>query len=183
MRMVFWNLIMKKSLLVILDANIIIDAHKNNYWNALINSYQIFIPATVIHDEAIYFNDAKGRKLINLQPLVKNGSVFILEATLEEYQKLQSLVTPSFLQSIDPGEKEAFALMKNPKYKDFYFCTGDGRAIQALSVLQLSSQGISLEKLLHKIGNKRKLDRHFSESWFQKQLATGFQDRDFWILK
>ncbi len=174
---------MKKSLLVILDANIIIDAHQKDYWKILINNYRIFIPATVIHDEAVYFDDGKGRKIINLQPLVTNGTVTVIEATLDEYKKLQSFVKSSFLQSIDPGEKEALAIIKNPKFADFHFCTGDGRAIQALSILHLSFQGISLEKLLNKVGDKRKLDRHFSENWFQKQLAIGLQERNIWIVE
>jgi len=95
---------MKKSLLVILDANIIIDAHKKDYWKILINNYQIFIPATVFHDEVVYFDVGKGRKIINLLPLITNGTVTVIEATLEEYAKLQSLVKLPFLQSIDPGE-------------------------------------------------------------------------------
>jgi hypothetical protein len=64
---------MKKSLLVILDANIIIDAHKHGYWKILISNFQVCIPAIVIYDEANYFYDHDGRKIINLQPFVRNG--------------------------------------------------------------------------------------------------------------
>jgi|GEM_PF-6759019 hypothetical protein len=88
-----------------------------------------------------------------------------------------------FFSSIDPGEREALALLKNPNFKNFYFCTGDALAVKLLSILGITDRGISVEKLLDKIGITKKLDKHFKEKWFQRQLSLGFQEKDFWLKK
>jgi hypothetical protein len=47
--------------------------------------------------------------------------------------------------------------------------------------LSLSDRGISVEKLLEKIGVKKNLKNHFTENWFRQQLTQGFQERNLWI--
>lgn len=172
---------MKKSLLVILDANVIIDAHRENYWNALVNGHRIHLPTIILRDEAQYFDTGKGKQSINLSSLISQGLITVISATSAEDLHLQKLVKPSFLPSFDPGEREALALLKSPNYKDFFFCTGDALAIKGLGILGLSTQGASVEKLLELIGNKRPLKKHFTEEWFQKHLITGFQEKNLWI--
>ncbi len=125
------------------------------------------MPATVLHDEAFYFEGYQGKEPIKLLAALKQGHICELEASLEDDLYLQSLVKPVFFPSIDPGEREALALLKNPNFKDYCFCTGNALPIKLLSVLGLSDNGISLEKLLEKAGVKKKLPRHFTEEWFK----------------
>jgi hypothetical protein len=172
----------KKSNLIILDANVVIDAHKENYWSSLIHGHRIHLPAIVIRDEIQYFNSGNNiKKGIQLTPLLKKGLIFELEASLEDDKYLQSLVKPEFLCAFDPGEREALALLKNNKYKDFFFCTADRAAVKGLGILSLSEKGISVEKLLAKIGITKPLKNHFTEDWFQKQLRQGFLEKNLWI--
>lgn len=172
---------MKKLELVILDANIIIDAHALGYWNILTSRYKIYVPATVLREEVFYFDGYQGKEPIKLIESLEKGLIFELEATLEDDLYLRSLVKPAFFPSIDPGEREALALLKNPKFKDYYFCTADALPIKLLSVLGLSERGISAEKLLEKAGTKKKLQKHFSEDWFKRQLGLGFQEKHLWL--
>lgn len=92
-----------------------------------------------------------------------------------------TLVKPTFFPSIDPGEREALALLKNPNFKDYHFCTADALPIRLLSVLDLADRGVSLEKLLENVGVKKKLPNHFTEEFFKKQLALGFQEKPLWL--
>jgi hypothetical protein len=172
---------LKKPLLIILDANVIIDAHRENYWNALVNGHRIHLPTIVVKDEAQYFDTGNGKRSINLAPLMSQGLITEITATPEEDFYLQTLVKPSFLPSFDPGEREALALLKGPRCKNFFFCTGDALAIKGLGILGLSTQGASVEKLLEIIGIKKPLKKHFTEEWFQKHLITGFQEKTLWI--
>ncbi len=172
---------MKKPDLVILDANVVIDAHRENYWNPLIQGHKIHLPATVVREEVQYFDAGKNNKKgIQLKSLIDNGLIFEIAATLDDEKHLQRLVKPHFLQSFDPGEREALALLITNRYKDFLFCTGDRAAIKGLGVLGLSNRGISVEKLLEKIGIKKNLKNHFTENWLRQQLTQGFQERDLW---
>ena len=73
---------MNKPDLVILDANVVIDAHREDYWNPLVEKYKIHLPATVIRDEVHYFEDGKNNKKgIQLQPLIKKSLIFEIAAT------------------------------------------------------------------------------------------------------
>lgn len=117
---------MKKSCLVILDANVVINAHEEKYWNVLVAGHKIYLPATVLRDEVQYFMDKDGKKIIDLSDLISKGSIIELEATAEEDALLQSCIQPSFLPSLDPGEREALALLKGLRCKNYLFCTADG---------------------------------------------------------
>ncbi len=174
---------MKKSYLVILDANVVIDAYQNNYWNTLVTAYNVYLPAIVLRDEVQYFRDRDGKKFIDLSPYILKGTVVELEATLEEEAVLQASVKPVFLPKLDPGEREALALLKSPRCKNFLFCTGDALAIQGLSILGMTPQGISVEKLLNNAGSTKKVKPEFTEKRFQAHLVQGFQEREFWIIK
>lgn len=174
---------MKNSLLVILDANIIIIAHKENYWPTLLNQYRLAIPSTVLHDEVFFFGTDEGaNKAIRLQPYIASGKLQELTATVKELDAFRKSVHKNFLPSIDPGEEEALALLKSSAYQQYSFCTGDALAIQALAALGMSSRGVSLEKLLTSAGYQTKnLKHHFTESSLQKNLTKGFQEKHLWL--
>ncbi len=174
---------MKNSLLVILDANIIIAAHKGNYWNVLLNKFKIAVPSVVLNDEAFFFSTDEGAsKAIQLSPYIAQNKVEELTATIEEYAALHASVKKEFLASIDAGEEEALALLKSSKYQEYSFCTADALAIQALAILGQSTRGVSLEKLLQTAGRSTNtLRHHFTEQSFQKNLTKGLQEKHLWV--
>ncbi len=171
---------MTKSDLVILDANIVIDAHREGYINPLVNGHQIHLPRTVVQDEAHFFADGVEKKSIRLTPLIQAGKIKVIEADIEDEKRLHSLVKSIYLSAFDPGEREALALLTNPQYKNFLFCTADRAAIKGLSILGMSQRGVSAEKLLVKIGDSRKLKRNFTEDWFKKALQEGVDEKHLW---
>ncbi len=73
-----------KSKLVILDANIIIDCHRNDVWKQIISSYEIYIPATILYDEAKYFvsKNTEEKKEIDLSQDKSHGKIQVIEADI-----------------------------------------------------------------------------------------------------
>lgn len=173
---------MKKSLLVILDANVIIVAHRDGYWNALVNQYKIGIPSTILNDEVFFFTTETGAQAIHLSPYIAREQIHELSASFEDYQAIHKAVNKRFLASIDPGEEEALALLKSSQCQQYAFCTGDALAIQALAILGMSDRSVSLEKMLERCGRATKhLKHHFTEGSLQKNLAKGFQEKHLWL--
>jgi len=171
---------MKNLPLVLLDANVIIEAFRRNVWKSLSDKYQLFVPCTVLEEEVFYFQSKQGKEGISLTPAIEAGKLKELSALDAELQAFHSLLHPHFHLSIDPGEKEALALLLSKRCKDHLFCTADGKAIQALAILSRSEQGLSFEKLVK--DKVPSLPHYLSEKWFRQQLQRGVEERHLWKL-
>ena len=174
-----------KSRLVILDANVIIRAFAGNFWTSLVSQYDISVNSFVLHNEVYYYTDESGKKVnIDLAAELANGKIKEITATTDQIKNLINKVNPSFLDRIDDGEQEALALLLTGDFDDFKYCTGDTRAIKALSSLGLGTLGISLEELLTAIGQKNKLpDLSYSKDAFDRKKAEGFQEQKNFLKK
>lgn len=175
----------KKLSPILADAVIVISAHNVGYWELLCNSYQIVIPATILEDELFYFGPANDKQAIMPSTWVKQGKILRLEAEVSDFQALHSKLSENFMNSLDPGELEALALLNSKKYKDYLFTTADRAAIKALSILGLRNQGVPVETLLNDIGASKQilkaLPKHFTKDWFNKCLQEGFLEKHLWI--
>jgi len=171
-----------RSQLVILDANVIIDAHKMGLWKHLTSQYRVQVPSTVLREEARFFKNRYDQQVdIDLQTNLSAGQIQEIEATAEELEALTLAATSSFLRSIDEGETEAIAILRGGRFKESVFCTGDQLAIKAISVFELSDQAVSFERLLNDSGSSIKcLPRHYSEERLKKLLVEGFQERELY---
>lgn len=137
----------KKSQPILIDAVIVIGAHEQSYWELLCSSYQIAIPATILEDEVFYFQVEDRKQGFAPSQWVIDGKIARLEANVEDYDILSRSLTKNFMNSLDPGELEALALLGSKSCKDYLFSTADRAAIKALGVLGLSERGISVEAL------------------------------------
>lgn len=164
---------------VLLDANIVIKAHQLEIWLALIEKIKVMVPSIVVHDEALFSSRATGDipKNINLLQLTQNGKITKLTATAEELAKLQAMFDPVFGPELHAGEVEALALLQEDKAQGAYFCTSDRCAIQALAMIGMSGQGISMETLLRSVGLQKPLPGQYREDFFKKNLKQGQQNR------
>ncbi len=170
-----------KSKLVILDANVIIDMHRNGIWNKIISLYEIYVPATVAEEEAVYFlsKDGQQRQEIKINKDIEESKIKVLEASVNDSLELKKKVKEDYYNSIDPGELEAIALLHSGEYDDFKFCTGDKAAIRALTMFDLTFQGISLEELLSDVSIKFEgFSNNYSQKEFKKQQGLGMQEKD-----
>lgn len=169
----------KKSICVLLDAMIIIEIHALGIWNHLLEKTEVLVPSTVVRDEAFYFNtkNSKKRRAIQISQSIESGEIAEVAAKSAELQNLETIFNYATLQGLDPGELEALALINSGRTKDALFCTADAAAIRALALMGHSQLGISLEKLLRKVGLQKPLDRQYKENFFRYHLNRGKQDR------
>lgn len=161
---------------VLLDANIVIEAHAVGIWGSLIRSYGIVVPSIVVHREAKYFRGPSRSGGINLATAVSRSEIKEISATLEQLADLAAQFDSLFIESIDPGEHEALACMLDNS-DGLQFCTADARPIQALAMLGMSAQGISFERLLGYIGLQPRLDEWFQQFFFDEQIEEGQRRR------
>jgi len=161
--------------LILLDADVIIEAYRIGIWLDLIGRVQIAVPSIVAHDEALFYSEEEGRipQQINLPKLIQKGEICELMASDIEMGDLYSKFDRVFVEGLHDGEAEAIALIYAQKAEGYKFCTGDKVAIQSLAMIGYSSEGISMEKLLSNVGLQKNLSHQFTESYFKKWLGIG----------
>lgn len=165
------------SLYILLDANIIIEAHMQGVWASLIRHVTVVIPSTVV-EEADGYHDATDTYIpIHLESDLASGLIREMQAAPEQLAALRARFDRIFLQRMDRGESEALALLLAGKLPDAHFCTGDGPAIRALSLLDMPDVGISFETVLQRVGLQHGLRSQFTEQFFREQQARGAQER------
>jgi hypothetical protein len=164
---------------VLLDAMIIIEAHGVDVWDRLLEEVNVLVPATVINNEAFYFDSKKTnrRGAIRLRQSVELGKISEVNATIEDLQSLHEILSFSTLQGLHEGELEALAALHGGTAKGALFCTAEGAAIRALALLGHSESGISFEILLREVGLQKALEDHYSDKFFRFHLERGKQDR------
>jgi hypothetical protein len=162
---------------IILDANVIIKACEIDIWTRLIGECSVVVPSIVVHAEAIFYNTTSGVVVIDLPELVTLGKLKEEPATAEELTAIYRVFDRLFAGQMHDGELEALALLKSEKLADAVYCTGDGPAIEALALLDLSYKGISMEKLLLTCGLKKPLEQQYTEPFFKKHLEIGAVNR------
>jgi len=162
---------------VLVDANVIIEAHELNVWHSLVASFELTVPSVVAREEAKYFVIAGQHNPINLSSSIERNEITELEADASELAELMRQFDPLFSESIDAGEQEALALMLAGRCPDHSFCSADARPVQALAMLDMSDRGISLEELLRRIGQSKKLDDHFASAFLERQIKEGQRRR------
>lgn len=138
---------MQKPKLLLLDADVVIEAHKIGIWVMLKKAFSIAVPATIVH-EARYFKSSTGSHGINLQKEISRQEITRLDATASEILATFSDFDSVFLQGIDDGEKEGIAIIRFEKSPDCLFCTGDTNAVEAIGMLAIDHRSISFEEVL-----------------------------------
>ena len=167
-----------RPLLLLLDADVVIEAHRLDVWEALINRSRVACSATVVRDEALFYRrDQFFPTSLNLQGLVAAGRITMLEATTDDLCQLAAIVTHDVLEGLHAGESEALALLLVGKAKAHLFCSGDRVALRTLALLGLSQYGTSLQKVLQSLGLTKRLPENLTERFFRDALKEGQEHR------
>ena len=157
---------------VLLDADIIIKAYEQDIWEKMLKVLDIKVPSTVVQ-EAFFFENKDGIMdySLDLKRLAEEGAIEITQASLDDIISLKEQFDESF--SLDAGEEEAIAILFADKAEGAMFCSADKLAIQALAMLDLVEQGISLERILQINGITKKLYYECTDEHFQKNIKKG----------
>ena len=172
-----------KSRYVILDANVVIDAHRLGFWTALVTQYKISITETILNEVQFYEDDAGEKHAIDLRASAQSGAIDVLAASLAELEAVQSKITVEFAKSVDRGELEAIAVLASGRCEDHRFCTADGVAIKLLAVLDFGAYGVPVNKLLEPIGYHKPVPHQYGEKYFNTKLAEGMVEKKIALRK
>lgn len=89
---------------VLLDAMIVITAHKQGIWLPLVDAFEVMVPSIIARDEALFYSEKEGGipKEINLSDLITKGKITELTATVDELKNLSDLFDRVFIEGLHP---------------------------------------------------------------------------------
>lgn len=163
-----------RSRLLLIDTCVVIDAHRLNVWNALVDQCHVVLPETVV-DECIQvardFDDVE----LHLDEQIQKG--LIDSPSLDAGPlRIVSQTCPVFPGEIDAGEHECLACLLLDPQGTFVVCTSDGAVFRYLGWTQRQEQGISLEEALKGIGIKKPLPWKHTEKFRRRWTKKGFEE-------
>ena len=163
-------------LFILLDANVIFEAHRQGIWELLLQKVRIAVPSIIARDEALFVEVGSMTRPLNLPEEIDTGRLEELAAEAPAMHLVQRLFDRSFVDGLHEGELEALAIIYTSG-EEILFCTADQMAIQALAMMDRADRGVSFETLLRKAGLWRKLERRFTEAFFQGHIEKGTTKR------
>lgn len=157
---------------LLLDADVVIDAHSLGMWDKLLARNRVHIGSVVLRTEVDYYIDKNGRRRnINLISQHRAKKITELSATLAEQRILKERFDAMLGPKLDPGETESLVILE--RVPELMFCTFDYAAITAAVLLDIGNRVISFETVLKKCGlSRRRLQRKHSEERFKHIVKT-----------
>jgi hypothetical protein len=159
-------------LFILLDANVIFEAHRQGIWQPLLQKVRIAVPSIIARDEALFVEIGKTTLPLNLREDIDSGRLEELSAEASEMRGVQRVFDRAFVDGLHEGELEALAITRRSE-EEILFCSADQMAIQALAMMDHADRGLSFEALLRKAGLWRKMERHFTEAFFRGHIEKG----------
>ena len=153
--------------LLLLDANVVLEAHRRDVWNLLLQRASIAVPSAVARDEARFYDSRAGMVPIHLPSLISDGKITEVAASAQQIESVINFFNPAHANALGAGELEALAILQASE-EGILFCTADRLAIYSLVIMGFSERGISLEEVLRQTGLTKSMGcsspRHFSNS-------------------
>ena len=159
-------------LFILLDANVIFEAHRQGIWESLLQKARIAVPSIIARDEALFVEIGRTTLPLNLRQDIDSGRLEELSAEASEMSGVQGLFDRTFVDGLHEGELEALAITHRSE-EEILFCSADQMAIQALAMMDRADRGVSFEVLLRKAGLWRKMERRFTEAFFREHIERG----------
>ena len=166
---------MKKFKLLLLDANVVIQAFKLGLWAKLIERCDVWLAATVVQEAAFFTTEDGTSHTIDISQDLAENRVSKFELTPSELSEFRSSFDPSYFEKLDDGETESLAHLINSA-EQFLICSADKIVYRILGNLKRSEQGISLEEILQQVGLGVALPRPFTKSYRKECTARGFEE-------
>jgi len=158
-------------LIVLLDADVIIDLHKFEVWEHIIKQNEILISSTILRREVYYYVDDFGFKH-NIDLVKEAGRSFAeVSVKAEDLISFKQKFERFILEELDPGELESLKILDDRE--DCSFSTCDKAAIKVIALLGKREKGLSFEKLLKSSGISKNLEYKHTEHYFKKYLDEG----------
>lgn len=150
--------------ILFLDSCAIIEAHRTKCWKALLGRFDLH----TVHEcwDELRRGDKRDSEYIAVdQEAIKNE---IVVHKVDAAQVTAARMKCAKLGEIDAGERELLAWCHHQEPGSLLLTTGDRAAIIAACHLRLDRALISLEEVTGQVGQKPKLQGHFSKVWLSK---------------
>ena len=166
---------MKKSQLLLLDANVVIEISRQGLWDQMVARCDIHLAQTVL-DESQFYEDEQGdRHYIDLASYISAKVITVFALTPSQMEGFRARFDPVYFEKLDPGETESLAyLLEQPD--EYQICSADKIIYRILGCLSRPDQGVSLDEVLGQIGLGRKLGREFTKPYREEWTRKGFQE-------
>ena len=167
---------MKRLSLLLLDANVVIYLFEIGIWAKVVELCDLHLARTVV-DEANFFEDERGqRQDFDLGPYIDRHEITVFDVMPSDMDAFFEQFDVSYLEKLDDGEAESLAhMLKAPE--EMLFCSADKIVFRVLGNLDRSTQGISLEEVLAKIGHSRSLPQQFGKAYRARWTRFGVEER------
>ena len=168
---------MQKLKLLILDACVVIRLHELGIWEPVCDQCDIHLSRIVAEKEVLFQPGDEGGygEDIDLLPDIDNRRVQVFDVKASELKDFRGQFDPSYLGDLDDGESESLAYMMK-QTGDFLISSGDAIVYRVLGNLGLGNLGLSLEEILQKIGQGRKLEWPYTKAFREKYMSDGQTD-------
>jgi hypothetical protein len=151
---------MTKGDIVLMDTNIIIEAHRTRCWRAVIKFFNVQTVEKCCEEAAT--GDKRRADYVEIDLEAMRTSVMVHPVSLLELAEVETrLAEPD---RIDPGEKHLLALALK-KTGTWYLSASDAAAVKAGNELGLLERFVSLEALARAVGMSPQIKNHFTKKW------------------
>ncbi len=152
----------KKFRLLLVNANVILQAHTDGTWRHIIERCEIHLTETVV-EESQFYEDADGvRHEIELQSAIAAGDVTVHSVTVSQLQALRARFGTLYQEKLDDSEAESLAILLSNEDK-WLLTSADKIVYRVLSSMGRGEQGVSLEEILQQTGLGRPLPHMFTK--------------------
>ena len=165
-------------MLILVDANVIIELHLVERWEVYTREHSVAIPQ-IIAKEALFSDsgDIRRKRIAEItQNAITSGNILEFSADEEELLRLNEHFDDLFLENIHAGEYEALALLLTNRCQEYNFCSADAVALRAAAMLGLSDRCVCLDNTLREIGYQCSLSHQFCQDFMDRCLTQGSQD-------
>ncbi len=167
---------MSKFRFLLLDANIVIELHRQGIWDKFIELCDVTLTETVVRESDFYFSSDGQRHQIDLSDNIDAGKIRCEAVFIDDIRQFRCRFDSSYLDRLDPGEAESLALLVKAS-ESWQISSSDEIVFKVLGRLGLGEQGISLEEILQKIGLKRNdLKPQYTKTFRENTTRKGQED-------
>ena len=167
---------MKRLSLLLLDANVVIYLFELGIWDRVLSFCDIHLARTVFDEAQFYEDDQGGKHPFDLSSYVDNKAIAAFDVLPSQMQAFFEQFDPVYLEKLDAGEAESLAYLLTAS-DEMLICSADKIVFRVLGNIDRSTQGISLEEVLQKIGHGRRLRACFGKAYRDTWTAKGVEER------
>jgi len=150
---------------VLVDTNVIIEAHRTNCWNAIVGHLKIDTVLTCVRECERGNQRRRDYIPVDTEAIIRT----IDPKKVDDIQMAKFVLTYPGSADLDPGEKALLAYAASLPETDFLICSPDRACLNAIYDLGLIERYVSLELLARSAGMHPSLESHFTQRWLEER--------------